>query len=230
MVKSIEMSNIVDLFPPLINEPPEPLALFADVHWLKGYALPQQVNLVHDLHEVIAQSPFRRMVTPGGFTMSVAMTNCGNLGWVTSRAGYRYTSYDPLNELSWPPMPASFLAIAQSAARQVGYADFIPDACLINRYNIGARMSLHQDKNEKDYSQPIVSVSLGLPATFQLGGFERSDKPLKLLLEHGDVVVWGKSARMRYHGILPLKAGMNPSGITPALNDCRINLTFRKAG
>jgi DNA oxidative demethylase len=201
-----------------------------DAFLLKGEALAYEAALLTALHDVIQATPFRRMVTPGGFTMSVAMTNCGKLGWVTARTGYRYTDYDPLNDLPWPEMPDAFAALAIKAAAKVGFADFRPDACLINRYNIGARMSLHQDKNERDYSQPIVSVSLGLPATFQLGGFERTDKPLKLLLEHGDIVVWGGSSRMRYHGVLPLKAGLQPADITPALKDCRINLTFRKAG
>jgi alkylated DNA repair protein (DNA oxidative demethylase) len=201
-----------------------------DACLFKGEALAHEQSLLHALHEVIQAAPFRRMVTPGGFTMSVAMTNCGSLGWVTARTGYRYTDYDPLTDEPWPKMPSAFQALAQRAAAKAGYPDFQPDACLVNRYNIGARMSLHQDKNERDYSQPIVSVSLGLPAIFQLGGFERTDKPLKLLLEHGDIVVWGGEARMRYHGVLPLKAGLQPPDIAPALKDCRINLTFRKAG
>lgn len=204
--------------------------LVADAYLLKGFALPQYTRLMADLHDVLTRSPFRRMVTPGGFTMSVAMSNCGRLGWVTSRSGYRYTTYDPLNDAPWPAMPAAFLTLAQRAATEAGYQDFEPDACLINRYHIGARMALHQDKNELDFSQPIVSVSFGLSAMFQLGGFQRTDKAIKLSLSHGDVVVWGGSSRLRYHGILPLKADMNPPAITPALNDCRINLTFRKAG
>lgn len=206
------------------------LEILPDAYLLKGFALSEQTQLVACLHDVITLSPFRRMVTPGGFTMSVAMSNCGNLGWTTARTGYRYTTYDPLNDAPWPALPKVFLTLARSAATQAGYQDFNPDACLINRYNIGARMALHQDKNELDFTQPIVSVSLGLTAIFQMGGFQRTDKAIKVPLDHGDVVVWGGSSRMRYHGILPLKAGINPPNITPALSDCRINLTFRKAG
>lgn len=217
----------MDLFSP---QPADKLMILPDAHLLKGFALAEQAQLLADLHDVMTLSPFRRMVTPGGFTMSVAMSNCGELGWVTARTGYRYTAYDPLNDAPWPAMPEAFLAIAKRAATEAGYPDFKPDACLINRYNVGARMALHQDKNEQDFSHPIVSVSLGLTAVFQMGGFQRKDKAIKLPLEHGDVVVWGGSARMRYHGILPLKTGMTPPAITPTLNDCRINLTFRKAG
>jgi alkylated DNA repair protein (DNA oxidative demethylase) len=217
----------LDLFSP---QQPDKLMILPDAYLLKGFALSEQTQLMADLHYVISLSPLRRMVTPGGFTMSVAMSNCGALGWVTARTGYRYTTYDPLNDAPWPAMPQSFLALAINAAAHAGYQDFSPDACLINRYNIGARMTLHQDKNELDFSQPIVSVSLGLTAVFQLGGFQRADKAIKLQLDHGDVVVWGGISRMRYHGILPLKAGPNPLEITPTLADCRINLTFRKAG
>lgn len=204
--------------------------IVADAYLLKGFALPEQIQLMSDLHDVVTLSPFRRMVTPSGFTMSVAMSNCGHLGWVTSRSGYRYTTYDPLNDVPWPAMPETFLTLAQRAATEAGYLEFMPDACLINRYHIGSRMGLHQDKNELDFNQPIVSVSFGLSATFQLGGFQRTDKAIKLSLSHGDVVVWGGSSRLRYHGILPLKAGISPPDIAPALSDCRINLTFRKAG
>jgi alkylated DNA repair protein (DNA oxidative demethylase) len=224
----------------LFNQQPEThevLCLAPDAYLLKGFALNaaqfsnlEFAQLLAALKAVIKAAPFRHMVTPGGFTMSVAMTNCGELGWVTARTGYRYTEYDPLHEKPWPPMPAIFSAMASQAAAAVGFKGFQPDACLINRYDIGARMSLHQDKDERDYTQPIVSVSLGLPATFQLGGFVRSEKPLKLTLAHGDVVVWGGTSRMRYHGILPLKSGLQAPDISPALKDCRINLTFRKAG
>jgi alkylated DNA repair protein (DNA oxidative demethylase) len=206
------------------------LLILADAYLLKGFALPQQTQLLADLQDVITLSPFRRMVTPGGFTMSVAMTNCGDLGWTTARTGYRYTTYDPLNDAPWPAMPVAFTALAKSAAHEAGYPDFKPDACLINHYHIGARMALHQDKNELDFSQPIVSVSLGLTAVFQFGGFQRADKAIKLMLEHGDVVVWGGHSRMRYHGILPIKAGNHSPNTTPTLGDCRINLTLRKAG
>ncbi len=196
-----------------------------DAYVLKGFALKNQAHILADLAHIIQAAPLRNMVTPGGFTMSVAMTNCGDLGWVTDRKGYRYAGLDPISNQAWPAMPASFKALATSAANQAGFKNFNPDACLINQYKIGARMSLHQDKDEQDFSQPIVSVSFGLPATFQFGGFERADKPIKLLLEHGDIVVWGGESRLRFHGILPLKTGHHPE-----LGDVRINLTFRKAG
>jgi alkylated DNA repair protein (DNA oxidative demethylase) len=192
---------------------------------LRGFALQDEATLLNDIKLIVAQSPLRHMMTPGGFTMSVAMTNCGKLGWVTDRKGYRYDALDPNTGASWPAMPATFLALATQAALEAGFADFVPDACLINQYKVGARMSLHQDKNERDFNQPIVSVSLGVPATFLLGGFERADKTVKTLLNHGDVIVWGGASRLRYHGVLPLKAEHHP-----AFGSCRINMTFRKAG
>jgi len=188
-------------------------------------ALQNEALLLNDVNLIVAQSPLRHMVTPGGFTMSVAMTNCGRLGWVTDRKGYRYATLDPDTGKPWPEMPASFLALAAQAALEAGFADFVPDACLINQYKPGARMSLHQDKDERDFNHPIVSVSLGVPATFLLGGFERADKTLKIQLSHGDVFIWGGKSRLRYHGVMPLKAEHHP-----AFGSCRINLTFRKAG
>ncbi|MGQ0443156.1 MAG: DNA oxidative demethylase AlkB [Methylophilaceae bacterium] len=194
--------------------------------WLfQGFVLSDIEPLLADLKRIISAAPLRHMLTPGGFTMSVAMTNCGDLGWVTDRTGYRYTRHDPLTGERWPAMPTSFLTLAGQAASEAGFADFTPDACLINQYKVGARMSLHQDKNEQDFSQPIVSVSLGLPAVFQFGGFMRTDKPVKILLTHGDVMVWGDESRLRYHGVFPLKAGNHV-----LLGGYRINLTFRKAG
>lgn len=212
----------MDLF---LSQQPNIQEIAKDAYLLKGFALSNQENILVDLSQIISVSPFRQMVTPLGFTMSVAMTNCGALGWITDRKGYRYTSHDPLANKSWPAMPASFKQLAQQAALEAGFNNFTPDACLINQYKIGARMTLHQDKNELDFSQPIVSVSLGLPATFQFGGFERTDKVTKLLLENSDVVVWGGESRLRYHGVLPLKAGHHPDW-----GGFRINLTFRKAG
>jgi len=170
------------------------------------------------------RAPLRHMVTSRGFHMSVAMTNAGPRGWVSDRRGYRYSAVDPETQQPWPDLPAALRTLAQSAALAAGFPDFQPDACLINRYVPGARMSLHQDRDEADFSQPIVSVSLGLPATFQLGGLQRQDKTQRISLEHGDVLVWGGPARLRFHGVLPLKAGVHP-----LLGEQRINLTFRRA-
>ncbi len=164
------------------------------------------------------------MVTPGGHSMSVAMTNCGSAGWVTDRSGYRYDGVDPESRAPWPAMPASFRELAARAAAEAGFGGFVPDACLINRYQPGARMSLHQDKDEDDFSAPIVSVSLGLPAIFLFGGLQRTDKPRRFRLEHGDIVVWGGPSRLSFHGIAPLADGEHA-----LLGRQRINLTFRKA-
>ncbi len=191
---------------------------------LQGRALAIEDELLPDLGAITAQSPFRHMQTPGGFTMSVAMTSCGAAGWVTDRSGYRYERIDPQTGVPWPVMPASFLQLAIGAATEAGHPDFRPDTCLINRYEPGARMSLHQDKDERDLANPIVSVSLGLPATFQFGGLKRTDPVTKHMLRHGDVVVWGGPSRLFYHGVLALKSGHHP-----AFGAMRINLTFRKA-
>ena len=192
---------------------------------LNGFALEVEAELVSALNAIVESAPFRHMVTPGGFRMSVAMTNCGALGWVTDRTGYRYDEIDPETGLQWPAMPPVFLRLAVSAAHTAGFPLFSPDACLINRYQPGARLSLHQDRNERDFSQPVVSASLGLPAIFQFGGSERTDKTLRIPVIHGDVIVWGGSARLRYHGVAPLKNGTHP-----LLRGYRYNLTFRKAG
>ncbi len=192
---------------------------------LRAFALPEEAALLSAIRDVTARAPFRNMITPGGFRMSVAMTNCGALGWVTDRTGYRYDTGDPVSGLPWPQMPDAFLRLATSAAARAGFREYLPDACLINRYEPGARLSLHQDKNEQDYDQPIVSVSLGIPAVFLFGGLHRADKALRVKLAHGDVVVWGGPARLRYHGVLPLKEGSHQ-----LVGDYRMNLTFRKAG
>ena len=200
----------------------EPLCAGAVV--LRGFATPDQTALLADLQAVIAQVPWRHMVTPGGARMSVAMANCGSLGWVSDRKGYRYDATDPQSGRPWPRMPESFLRLAAGAAAEAGFDGFLPDACLVNRYATGTRLSLHQDKDERDFGQPIVSVSLGVPATFLFGGSKRTDKALRVPLEHGDVVVWGGPARLRYHGVVALKAGQHP-----LLGGQRINLTLRKA-
>jgi alkylated DNA repair protein (DNA oxidative demethylase) len=192
---------------------------------LRGFALPYVREAMPAIDVVAAQSPFRYMVTPGGFTMSVALTNCGALGWTTDRSGYRYTAVDPNTGEPWPAMPAVFARLAREAAQAAGFDHFEPDACLVNRYAPGARLSLHQDKDERDYGAPIVSVSLGMPATFLFGGPARTDPTAKVPLQHGDVVVWGGVDRLRYHGVLPLKD--EPHAL---LGSQRINFTFRKAG
>lgn len=192
---------------------------------LRGYALPWIERLLPELRSVLAQSPLRQMVTPGGFTLSAALSSCGDLGWTTDSAGYRYSPVDPRNLQPWPAMPDSLRQLATDAATDAGFSDFSPDACLINRYVPGARMSLHQDKNERSYSAPVVSVSLGLPAVFLFGGHERSSKTRKISLFHGDVVVWGGVDRLRFHGVLPIKEGMHS-----VMGPQRINLTFRTAG
>ncbi len=191
---------------------------------LGGFALPMEVPLLAALDAVATEAPFRHMVTPGGFTMSVAMTNCGAAGWVTDRRGYRYDAIDPESSRPWPAMPAAFDDLARRAAEAAGYDGFAPDACLINCYEPGARLSLHQDKNERDLGAPIVSVSLGLPATFLFGGMKRSDPARRVALRHGDVAVWGGPSRLAFHGILPLAEGEHP-----VLGRRRINLTFRQA-
>src|SRR5580693_1335114 len=186
------------------NETPPALkkdVLGAGTAVLAGFALDREDELLVSLKLVVGQSPFRNMITPGGFRMSVAMSNCGPLGWVTDRTGYRYDKIDPEANRPWPTMPTAFQELAVTAAEEAGFSNFVPDACLINRYEPGSRLSLHQDKNERDFTQPIVSVSLGLPATFLFGGLERGDETQRIHVIHGDVVVWGGSARLRYHGI-----------------------------
>jgi len=191
---------------------------------LRGFAEPFEADLIADLRDIVEQAPFRHMVTPGGHQMSVAMTNCGSAGWVTDRSGYRYDANDPEAGRPWPAMPPSFRELAGQAAAQAGFGGFAPDACLINRYQPGAKMSLHQDKDEHDFGAPIVSVSLGLPAIFLFGGLKRSDKPRRFRLQHGDIVVWGGPARLVFHGVAPLADGEHA-----LLDRQRINLTFRKA-
>jgi DNA oxidative demethylase len=190
---------------------------------LRAFARPVESELIAALREITAQAPFRRMFTPGGHQMSVAMTNCGRAGWVTDRSGYRYDPLDPESGKAWPAMPPVFSRLAAEAAAAGAFKDFSPDVCLINRYEPGARMSLHQDKDELDFAAPIVSVSLGLPAIFLFGGSKRSDKPRRFRLEHGDVVAWGGPSRLFFHGVAPLADGEHDM-----LGRQRINLTFRK--
>jgi alkylated DNA repair protein (DNA oxidative demethylase) len=215
----------MNLFDNLADTEPGQESLGPGATVLRKFAAPHESALLSAMADVIAKAPLRHMVTPGGFRMSVAMTNCGSLGWVTDRTGYRYDTIDPENGLPWPQMPHPFLSLAAGAAAQAGFSEFLPDACLINRYAPGTKLSLHQDKDEKSYSQPIVSVSLGIPAVFLFGGLNRADKTIRVRLTHGDVVVWGGPARLRYHGVMPLKDDYHP-----LTGGHRVNLTFRKAG
>lgn len=191
---------------------------------LRGFARPDDATLLHDIDTIVADAPWRHMVTPGGYTMSVGMTNCGTVGWVSDRRGYRYDPLDPLTHAPWPAMPESFRSLAARAAAAAGYDGFMPDACIVNHYDPGARLSLHQDRDERDHGAPIVSVSLGLPATFLFGTPRRTDRPQRVPLRHGDVVVWGGPSRLAYHGVTALKDGEHP-----LLGRRRINLTLRKA-
>jgi alkylated DNA repair protein (DNA oxidative demethylase) len=191
---------------------------------LAGYALAEATQLLSAVRGVVAAAPWRHMVTPGGLTMSVALSNCGDVGWVSDRHGYRYTATDPHGGQPWPRMPPVMKALASRAASAAGFPHFEPDACLVNRYKPGNRLSLHQDRNERDFSAPVVSVSLGLPAMFLFGGLKRADTARRIALLHGDVVVWGGRQRLAYHGIAKLAEGEHD-----LTGPCRINLTFRRA-
>ncbi len=212
-----------DLFADLPDNNPTEIRLADGAMLLRGFAKNIDRALLHAIEQAVAQAPFRHMTTPGGYSMSVAMSNCGSLGWITDRNGYRYDAIDPATGRAWPALPKEFIDVATSAAAQAGFNNFLPDACLINCYEPGARLSLHQDKNERDAAAPIVSVSLGLPAVFLFGGEHRTDKTMRYRLEHGDVAVWGDSARFHFHGIAPLADGYHS-----ILGRRRINLTFRK--
>jgi alkylated DNA repair protein (DNA oxidative demethylase) len=206
------------------EEAPTREAIAEGATLLRGFANVAAQCLMDDLAKIVAAAPFRHMVTPGGYRMSVAMTNCGQAGWVSDATGYRYDAGDPVTGMAWPAMPPAFRQLAASAAREAAYTGFEADACLINRYEPGARLTLHQDRNERDYTAPIVSVSLGLPAVFLFGGARRKDVPRRIRLESGDVVVWGGATRLAYHGIASLRDGEHP-----LTGRCRISLTFRKA-
>jgi alkylated DNA repair protein (DNA oxidative demethylase) len=212
----------VDLFDNLADLPAREVIAESAVI-LRAFARKVDAELIPALREIVTQAPFRRMFTPGGYQMSVAMTNCGTVGWVTDRSGYRYDGIDPESGKPWPAMPPVLLRLAREAAVEGGFDGFAPDACLVNRYEPGTKLSLHQDKDETDFAAPIVSVSLGLPAIFLFGGPKRSDKTARYRLTHGDVVVWGGPSRLFFHGVAPLADGEHP-----VLGRQRINLTFRK--
>lgn len=209
---------------PLPLDEPSTVTLGARAVLLRGFAEAVGVELVAAIGDITDVSPFRHLVTPGGWEMSVAMTNCGRVGWVSDRSGYRYDAVDPVTGRRWPTMPGVFSDIAARAAAAAGFDEFRSDACLINRYVPGARLSLHQDRHERDYGQPIVSVSLGLPAVFLWGGQTRADRARRVPLEHGDVVVWGGPDRLTFHGVNPLAEGEHP-----LTGSCRFNITFRRA-
>jgi DNA oxidative demethylase len=214
----------MEVFSDLLEGQSQTISLAPGAVLLRHFALVEGRSLLIEVQKISARAPFRHLITPSGFRMSVAMTNCGAVGWVSDRSGYRYDRTDPDTGQGWPPMPSLFLSVAMTAAAVAGFSGYAPDVCLINRYVPGARLSLHQDRNELDDEAPIVSVSLGLSAIFLFGGLKRSDRSLRVPLEHGDVVVWGGPARMRFHGVLPLADGFHTE--TSAQ---RINLTFRTA-
>ena len=213
----------MDLFESVPDVRPSQEAMAERAVLLRGFAWPFEADLIADLRDIVALAPFRHMMTPGGHQMSVAMTNCGSVGWVTDRIGYRYDGVDPESGKPWPAMPPSFRRLAGQAAAEAGFDGFCPEACLINRYQPGARMSLHQDKDETDFAAPIVSVSLGLPAIFLFGGLKRSDRPRRFRVEHADIAVWGGPTRLAFHGVAPLADGEHA-----LMGRQRINLTFRK--
>jgi alkylated DNA repair protein (DNA oxidative demethylase) len=214
---------MTDLFADIRDDQPAREELAEGAVLLRNFFAAEQPDVIAALRLIVKAAPFRHLVTPGGHTMSVAMTNCGRVGWVSDSSGYRYDPVDPESGKPWPEMPASFRDLAARAAVQAGFAAFVPDACLINRYKPGAKLTLHQDKDELDLRAPIVSVSLGLPATFLFGGLTRSAPTKRYRLTHGDVVVWGGPSRLVYHGVAPL-----PDGEHPVMGGQRINLTFRK--
>ncbi|MGF6309367.1 alkylated DNA repair protein (DNA oxidative demethylase) [Bradyrhizobium sp. i1.8.4] len=212
-----------DLFETIGDAWPSREAIAEGAVLLRGFARPFEAELLPALRAIVKQAPFRHLITPGGHRMSVAMTNCGSVGWVSDPGGYRYDPIDPDTRQPWPAMPEVLRRLAADAADEAGFNGFAPEACLINRYVPGAKLSLHQDKDELDYGAPIVSISLGLPAIFLFGGLKRSDTPRRYRLEHGDVAVWGGPSRLFYHGVAALADGEHS-----VFGRQRINLTFRK--
>jgi alkylated DNA repair protein (DNA oxidative demethylase) len=213
-----------ETLPLALDEAQNSVALGPRATVLRGFARERAPALIAAIAAIAAVSPFRHMVTPGGWAMSVALTNCGQFGWVNHRTGYRYDPIDPLSGQPWPEMPPTLADLAAGAAEAAGFGGFRPDACLVNRYAPGARLSLHQDHNERDFNQPIVSVSLGVPAIFLWGGKTRADRVQRIPLLHGDVMVWGGTDRLTFHGVHSLAEGEHP--LTGAY---RFNFTFRRA-
>jgi alkylated DNA repair protein (DNA oxidative demethylase) len=212
-----------DLFESVGDTRPSREAMAEGAVLLRGFARPFEAELLSALRAIVKQAPFRHLITPGGHRMSVAMTNCGSVGWVSDNTGYRYDAIDPQSGQPWPAMPPVLRRLAAAAADDAEFDRFAPEACLINRYVPGAKLSMHQDKDELDFAAPIVSVSLGLPAIFLFGGAKRADRPARYRLEHGDVVVWGGPSRLFFHGVAPLADGEHA-----VMGRQRINLTFRK--
>lgn len=216
----------MDLFDDLPVDPDDARADIAPgAVLLRGFAVAGMVELLRAVDTVARAEPPQHLRTPGGYTMSVRTTSCGQLGWVSDQHGYRYAPRSPHTRQPWPAMPGAFVSLARDAAQAAGFAGFVPDACLLNEYAPGAKMSLHQDKDERDLRAPIVSVSLGLPCVFQFGGLQRNAPTQRLRLAHGDVLVWGGPARLAFHGVLPLAEGHHS-----LLGRRRVNLTFRQAG
>jgi DNA oxidative demethylase len=204
---------------------PATLRIAPQVMLLRGRALPT-APLRAEIVAIAARAPFRHLQTRGGGTMSVAMTNCGAWGWHSDQRGYRYVDHDPQTRRPWPAMPALFRELAQAAAAEAGFPGFEPDACLVNRYEVGAQMGAHRDHDEHDMAWPIVSVSIGMPATFLWHGDKRSGQPVRVPLSDGDVVVWGGSARAGYHAVRRIDA---PDPAAAFNEPLRYNLTFRRA-
>ena len=208
---------MTDLFSQTTTETQE---ILSDMYILRSFT--SLASLIDEVKSVVQRAPLRYMQTPGGKKLNISMTNCGEYGWISESSGYRYTKHDPTSGQKWPNMPESFQLLAMQAARKCDFNGFKPNACLINHYKLGRNLTAHQDKNEPDLSQPIVSVSLGMSARFQIYGDSRNNKPLEIELYDGDVMVWGRSARLIYHGVKT-----NHSIPHPILGTHRINLTFR---
>lgn len=177
-----------------------------------------QTALLADIRDIVRAAPLMVPVTPRGREMSVRMTSAGRYGWVTDRRGYRYEDRHP-SDVVWPPIPASVLEIW----RTVSGVDRMPDSCLVNFYGEGARMGMHQDKDEGDFAMPVVSVSLGDEALFRMGNEARGGKTSSIWLASGDVVVMGGAARLSHHGVDRIKFGSSP--LLP--RGGRINVTLR---
>jgi len=211
----------MDLF---ADQTHEAMPLAPGACWLPGFALPNMAALWSCLQHHLSIYPAQQMMTPMGHLMSVNTSSMGTWGWVSGPQGYGYSAHNPATQQPWPAIPAVILQLAANAAEKAGYLKFVPDSCLINIYTPGSKMGLHQDKDEQDFSQPIVSVSIGLPATFLFGGAQRGDKAVRIPLQHGDVVVWGGESRRYYHGVAAIRPNQHP-----LTGNLRINLTLRKA-